>query len=159
MAPFGVHLGRFIPGPIKRLQADRDAAFVEAAREAYRAAASEAARYLEVGDGVEERPADKRPAPSSTLEDALAEVGAHASEAQPAAPPWSWAPRRPDQPGSEPSAVPSRAARPSAAAVARATRPQAGEVPLDHLLRVPESVDAAADDFFDGLTRRVEGHR
>lgn len=37
--------------------------------------------------------------------------------------------------------------------------PQAGETAPDFLLRTPKSVIPIADDFFDGLIRRVEGDR
>jgi hypothetical protein len=42
-----------------------------------------------------------------------------------------------------------------------AARPprQAGDTAPDHLLRPSASVPAVADDFFDGLVRRVEGDR
>jgi hypothetical protein len=42
---------------------------------------------------------------------------------------------------------------------ARQPREQAGMSALDQLLLSPQSVDSAADDFFDGLVRRVEGDR
>jgi hypothetical protein len=43
--------------------------------------------------------------------------------------------------------------------IASQSRRQAGTAALDHLLRSPTSVDSAADDFFEGLVRRVEGDR
>lgn len=38
-------------------------------------------------------------------------------------------------------------------------RRQPGQTAPEELLRVPPSVGVAADDFFDGLVRRVEGDR
>jgi hypothetical protein len=149
--PLRARLGSLVPDAIRRRRTDDDAAFVEAAREAYRAAAQEAAKYLEPGGHVTQRPADPDLVPPAEPADASA-AEARAPEGEPDTPPWSWATRRPDEPGSE-----QPTGSPSTAAVAAVTRSQAREIPLDHLLRVPESVDAAADDFFAGLTRRVEG--
>ena len=41
----------------------------------------------------------------------------------------------------------------------RRSRRQAGETPLDHLMRTPTDVDSPANDFFDGLARDVESDR
>jgi len=57
-------------------------------------------------------------------------------------------------PASEPTPRPGRGER-----TARESRRRAGKSALDHLLLSPRSVDSAADDFFDGLVRRVEGDR
>ena len=55
-------------------------------------------------------------------------------------------------PTAEPAREPVTAERP-----ARRSRRPAGETAPDHLLAPPKRVSSAADDFFDGLVRRVEG--
>ena len=93
--------------------------------------------------------------------DAPAPTGATAAPAPaPVAQASAWASRKPapaEPPPSQP-AEPS-AAPPEPKPSRRRRRRQAGETAPDHLLDAPGSVHPAADDFFDGLVRRIEGDR
>jgi hypothetical protein len=158
--PLRDRLGDLIPNRIKRDRAERDAAFLEAAREAYRAAARDAAQYFDAPARVADRAAGSPSAPSMTPEDAPSVAGARSPEVDhPATPPWSRAAARPGQRDSQPLSVLPQASLPAGGARAQTLTPHVGEAPLDHLLQVPESVDVAADGFFGGLARRVEGDR
>ena len=85
----------------------------------------------------------------------LAPAAPPAAEAPPAAP----ALPEPPPPAREPEAPPAAPAPPEAPPAARRRRRTAGETAPDHLLQAPPSVSPAADDFFDGLVRRVESDR
>jgi hypothetical protein len=74
-----------------------------------------------------------------------------------AVPPVEFAP----EPAAAPPAAEPAAERPAEPAViepaTRRRRRRAGETAPDDLLHPPTSVDSAANDFFDGLVRRVNG--
>lgn len=152
-------LGSLVPDGVKRHRAKRDAAFLEAAREAYRAAAREAAESFEGPVRVDHRSADRPPAASTMQEEALSAARARVPEVEPATQSLRWATALPKQQASQPPTALSPASLPADDARAQAAQLHLGEASLDHLLRVPDSVDVAADDFFGGLARRVEGDR
>jgi hypothetical protein len=130
-------LARLIPGVASRL--DREAAeYEEAMRQAFQAGTSPRSRKL--------------PVPARIFESSASTVGAARPVAfvpVPPAPPTSAA-----TPAIEPAGQSEHAKAPS-----RRHGGQAGETAPDFLLRTPKSVIPIADDFFDGLIRRVEGKR
>ena len=156
-------LARLVPGRGARTAASQAAEFDAAARNAYQSALK-----LETA------------APLAPAQPAAHSAGAPTS-APPAAPapvaiPTSAPPAAP-APVATPAAVPARAsawatppiqpAEQSAAPVggapeespAPSRRRQPGDTAPDFPLRTPTSVTRVADDFFDGIIRRVEGDR
>ena len=77
--------------------------------------------------------------------------------AEPAAAPSTSAWAAPPRPSAEQSAAPVGATPRESPASPR--RRQPGETAPDFLLRTPTSVTPVADDFFNGLIRRIEGDR
>jgi hypothetical protein len=141
-------LAGLMPGVAARIDLAGAAAYEEAAREAFRAATT-----LETASPLVPAPTAESPASTSGAARPVASVSARTA---PAATPATEPAREPAPatPAAEPSSQPVTAERP-----ARRSRRQAGETALDHLLRPPESVNSAANDFFDGLVGRVEGDR
>lgn len=141
-------LAGLMPGVAARIDPAEAAAYEEAAREAFRAATTlETAKPL--------APASTAGSPASTS-GAVRPVAPVSARTTPTATPATEPAQEPAPatPAAEPAPEPVTAERP-----ARRSRRQAGEIALDHLLRPPESVDSAANDFFDGLVRRVQGDR
>jgi Beta-lactamase superfamily domain len=165
-------LARLVPGRSARTGARQAAEFDAAARKAYQSAlkleigaplapALPAARSA--GAPTTEPPtalASEPTAPDAASATGLEPAAAPATAAEPAAAArtsaWATPPRLPAEQsaavGGEPPAAP-----PAPSTLPR--RRQPGETAPDFLLRTPTNVAPVADDFFDGLIRRVEGDR
>jgi hypothetical protein len=151
-----------IPGALTGTDAADAAAFEEAARKAYREGMT-----IETPRPDGSVPGTRSPVPG------VARSRGIAAALGPAAPPRSLASvaaRPADMEGAAGEAAEFGAAEPAAVeyptsepgAEVRPTvrrRRQPGDTAPDFLLRTPTSVDPIADDFFDGLIRRVEGDR
>jgi hypothetical protein len=141
-------------GPLLRLLGRLDprdaAAYEEAAREAFKAGTPNDVRTATPSiDAADLRAREAPP------------VGSFAPDARPHGPPTT---ERPASLGSRPTAKPHVSDRATAEGPAIDDAAPAPEVrgavdPTNDLLRTPRSVTPVADDFFDGLIRRVEGER
>ena len=132
-------LAQLLPRRGARSGARQAAEFDVAARNAY-----ESALKLEAG------------APLSPEPPAAGSSGASTTEPPTVAAPG---PTTPDAAEPTAAAEPRPPAEPPEEPLAPARRRQPGEAALDFLLRTPTNVAPVADDFFDGLVRRVEGDR
>ncbi len=143
-APALPRLARLMSG---RIDPEEAAAYDEAAREAFRVGTTrEAPRPV--------APAPTAESPVSTSVAAPPTASVSAPTASVAAPRVAWVPA-PRASAAAPEAEPAR----EPAAAKEPARRQAGETAPGSLLRTPPSVTSVADDFFDGLIRRVEGDR
>ena len=167
-------LARLVPGRGARTGARQAAEFDAAARKAYQSA-------LKIETGTPLAPAvpaarsagapptalPTAPAPEPTTPDAATAPrlepdaeSATAAEPDPAATAhtsaWATPPLLPAEQSAAPDGEPP-AAPPAPSTLPR--RRQPGETAPDFLLRTPTNVAPVADDFFDGLIRRVEGDR
>ena len=131
-------LARLIPGVASRIDRAEATEYEEATRKAFRAGTSLQSPKLFAPPRVVESPGLK--------------LGAARPGAFISAPPAPPAP--PATPAIEPARQPADVEPP-----ARGHGGQAGETAPDFLLRTPKSVIPIADDFFDGLIRRIEGDR
>jgi hypothetical protein len=165
-------LARLVPGRGARTAASQAAEFDAAARKAYQSALT-----LETGAPLAPAPPAARSAGAPTSAPLTVPLG---TPATPTTAPAS-GPTTPDAASAAaPVATPAAAARASAWATpprmpAEQSAPPGGEAPEvspappsrrkpgetapDFLLRTPTSVAPVADDFFDGLIRRVERDR
>jgi hypothetical protein len=140
-------LAGLVPGVAPRIDPTEAAAHDAAVREAFlHGTPIEAPRRVASVPHTEERaPSDSTPADSLV----------------PPAPAAATAPTTPHTVRNvEPvSPAPAAATAPTTAEPAAEVEQQAGESAPDFLLRTPTGATRIADDFFDGLIRRVEGDR
>jgi hypothetical protein len=164
-----------------RLAPEPDDAFVDAARETYRATAYEETTR-EAYWAAATRRADPPLAPAPASGGPASAMGAAIPSASPSAPESdahrvresAQSPEANEQPADGPTAEPGAAAPEPAVEVpasepapgpdaaerpARRSRRKTGETAPDHLLLPGVNADSTADDFFGRLERRVEGDR
>ena len=146
-------LARLVPGRGARTAASQAAEFDAAARNAYQSALK-----LETAAPLAPAQPAARSAGAPTSAPPTAPVTTPAPVATPASIParvsaWATPPIQP----AEQSAAPVGGAPEESPAPSR--RRQPGDTAPDFPLRTPTSVTRVADDFFDGIIRRVEGDR
>jgi len=159
-------LAGLVPGRGARTGANQAAEFDAAARNAYRSAlkTETGAPLAPVSPAARSASAptiEPPTAPEPTTPDAAAAAAAEPTEPDARASAWATPPRLPAEQSAAASGEPpgEPAAEPPDGSPALSSRRQPGDTAPDFLLRTPPSVAPVADDFFDGLIRRVEGDR